>query len=513
MVYKLRSMKLRSQVIFLLMTVVFSGIIGTIGVSLVVTAFILPQTPYNIQESEHVEDIWQELGDFVDYSYQNKTVTLNTSVGTVTGIQYKESSLPVTLTVTVSIADVIRSLKIIRENGSVYYDNLTNNLVYVAYDLYNNKTTYQVSCEPHSYHLDLVDHKYVILWEPDVEQNIVKRTPDGVNEAVGAYFNVTNRQLLEWFITIIIAMINAFDELATLGGLLFMLVTLGIIAGFITSLFFTGTRLNRALGGKTWTYFILKRLRGKIGRIMDYIPGLFDFSGDWYLEEGFVNSIDLSSVRSAMKELLRERFYDVLFFPTALSATILAAMMAVVPSDYKLQVLFMLPLFAPVSLLLLILYYSVVWGTDEGGLRTFKISPQGDVSSVKSLGGIIRDGLGIIVGFSGILSLGTVAVDLTTSVAEDSQAVAVGTLQVAGLSFDVFGIILLVLWTVGLFLTLMASITVGTAVLALSYLQNMHLEIIKEIRTKSAEDGVISNFGSMGHQFSPTNKETIISKE
>ncbi len=149
----------------------------------------------------------------------------------------------------------------------------------------------------------------------------------------------------------------------------------------------------------------------------------------------------------------------------------------------------------------------MIWSFNEGGFKRLEISPQGDVVSVKPLGKILRDGLGIMVGFSGLISLGALAVQITMSFAgQTSQS---GAIQVAGFTLDLFSILLLVLWTVGLFLILQASILVGASLIALSYLQTTHLNTIKKMREKAEKEGVISNFGSLSPQFKPTAIETM----
>ena len=140
-----------------------------------------------------------------------------------------------------------------------------------------------------------------------------------------------------------------------------------------------------------------------------------------------------------------------------------------------------------------------------------KSSPQGDIVAVKPLGKILRDGLGIIIGFSGIISLGALAVQVTESFV--GQATSTEGIQVAGFSLDLFGIALLVLWTIGLFLILLASILVGASLIAVSYLQSTHLNTIKELRERSEKDQVISNFGSLSANFKPKGIETIYSTD
>jgi hypothetical protein len=153
----------------------------------------------------------------------------------------------------------------------------------------------------------------------------------------------------------------------------------------------------------------------------------------------------------------------------------------------------------------------MIWSFNEGGFKRLEIGPQGDIVSVKPLGKILRDGLGIMVGFSGLISLGALAVEVTTSFA--GKATTTGGIQVAGFSLDLFSILLLILWTVGLFFTLQASVIVGASFIALNYLQTTHLKTIKDMRKKAEEDKVIRNFGSLSTQFKPVAIETIYTSD
>ena len=100
--------------------------------------------------------------------------------------------------------------------------------------------------------------------------------------------------------------------------------------------------------------------------------------------------------------------------------------------------------------------------------------------------------------------------EVTVSVAR--QSTTTGQLQVAGFSLDIFSLLLLVLWTLGLFFILLGSSIVGTSILAVNYLQASHLDTIEYLRSKSEKDGVVSNWGSVTYQFSPVATKAIFEK-
>ena len=108
----------------------------------------------------------------------------------------------------------------------------------------------------------------------------------------------------------------------------------------------------------------------------------------------------------------------------------------------------------------------------------------------------------------GILSVGSFGVDVTRSIAY-TQA-AQGNFQFAGITIDWFGFILLVLMVIGIFCMLIGSTVVGASMIAISYLSTQHIENIRNLRKKSEENKLISNFGSVQQQFSPVAKELIV---
>ncbi|MFX0152732.1 MAG: hypothetical protein ACFFAJ_18255, partial [Candidatus Hodarchaeota archaeon] len=317
--------------------------------------------------------------------------------------------------------------------------------------------------------------------------------------------------LTEWARQIYRQLIDDFfDEFIQVSRNVLIAVAIGGGFGIVTAFFLVISRLARIFGGKYWTFFLLKRLNGKFGKLLSYLP-IFNFDGDFYVEEGFVDIIDLSSFRSTLRELYIQRLYDILIFPTALAAILTIFFVQYYPGE-KSEALTFSPLLSPIALVLLVIYFPLVWAFNEGGFKLLETSPQGDINAIKPLGKIMRDGLGVIIGFSGFLSLGVLGVEVGSSTAFMQQPTTTGQIQVAGFTLDLFGLLLLVLWTLGLFFLLLGSIIVGASLLAINNLENSLLPTIKHLREKSAE-GLIENWGSVTHHFSPVAKETIFTKK
>ncbi len=517
MVYRLSKMRFKTQILFFCVIWIFSAILAISGAMVITTAAILPSTPYDIRENPLVSEIRQDMGPWQNWNYYNEEsgmwyqhVTVQDQEGKLVAYESGGDRIP-----------DFRPYRLeeVRENGLVvfftdvkilnffYNDPNTNNFTHYAVNIGFREAIW----------VDIVRHELIPHYQPHKSFPIFLAGADGTTsgadraeeESLGKYYVVSNRPILDWLKQIITEISENFvREFFFVGNLLLITVAVGGGASILTSFALIIFRIVRLLGGRFWTYTVLKMLNGRTGKIIGYIP-FFDFDGETYIEESFVNTINLSGVRSTLGELYRQRAYDILFFPTALAAILTIFFVQNSPLENKSLALAWSPILSPFVLLILMFYFPVIWSFNEGGFKRIQSSPQGDLIAVKPLGKILRDGLGIIFGFSGLISLGALAIQVTESFA--GQATSSEGIQVAGFSLDLFGIALLVLWTIGLFLILLASVLVGASLIAVAYLQSTHLNTIKELRERAEKDKVISNFGSLSTQFKPKGIETIYS--
>jgi hypothetical protein len=518
MVYRLSKMRIKTKILFFCVIWIFSAILAVLGAMFITTAAILPSTPYNIQENQLIRDIRQDMGGWHGWNYYNEET--GDWFPNVT-IQEQEGKLLVYTLGGVRIPDFRPyRLEEVRANGWVVFFPEVEilNFFYNDPDT-NNFTQYAVHIGfREAIWVDINSHELVPHYQPQksfpiflLSDEAASTGSDRGDEFVGNYYTVRNRPILDWLRQIIIAVGENFvTEFLLVGNILLITVAVGGGASIFTAFFLIIFRFVRLIGGRFWTYMVLKMLNGKTGKVLGYIP-VFDFNGETYVEQSFVNTINLSGLRSTLGELYRQRAYDILFFPTALAAILTILFVQNSPVENKVTALVWSPILSPLVLLILLFYFPVIWSFNEGGFKRIQSSPQGDIVAVKPLGKILRDGLGIIIGFSGIISLGALSVQVTESFA--GQATSSEGIQVAGFSLDLFGIALLILWTIGLFLILLASVIVGASLIAVTYLQSAHLSTIKELRSRSEKDQVISNFGSLSTQFKPKGIETIYSTD
>jgi hypothetical protein len=507
-------MSLKTKVILILFVWIFSAICAVLGSLFIATAVILPATRFNLSYNPVLGELRDEMGPLTNFNYFNYeknqyefNITLSEDPNTGEIKALTQQGEP--------IRDFhIMWLEEVRENGSVIFHPEPNRLELYLY----NGTIYAIGVKPDQLEIDLQAEAIVFNYQPGYDFKITRTTweEDTTNpkvERIGSVFEVRNLGLTQWFQRIIQQIGSDFlIEFIFISRDLLIAVAIGGGLGILTAFFLVITRLASLFGGKYWTYFLLKALNGKLGAILSLIP-IFDFSGDFFVEERFVDVVDLSSVLSTLKELYKQRWYDILVFPTALAAILTIIFVQNFPGDDKTQALVLSPLFSPLVLILILIYFPVVWAYNEGGFKRMEISPQGDIIAVKPLGKIMRDGLGIVIGFSGILSLGALGVEVGSSSDFVHLPTTTGQVQVAGFTLDIFGLLQLALWTLGLFFLLLGSIVVGASLLAVNNLEKSLFPTIKYLRQKSAKDDLITNWGSVTHQFTPVAKEAIFTKE
>lgn len=516
MVFKLRSMKFKTKIILLLLVWIASAFFAVFGSIVITTAFISAGTPFTVRESPIVQQIWKDMGELNTYSYF-EPVTRISFYGNVS-LKYGEpyfigSDDPFGIGINfieIPLSD-LPNIQMERTNGSIIYDK---EIEVISYFFYNG-TVFEVKVRQQSFWMDIGRNRFKLHYDASLTNDLTltKRIfkENEVDETSKyLYFDVTYKSMLQSLRDLIVGVFSDVPKVfGQIGGMFLLMVAIGGGAGMIVAILFSGFRITR-LGGKKWTYNILRLLRGRLGRWVSKIP-FFDFGGDWYIEQQSVDVIDFTAIRPSLSELFTERWYDILVFPPLLSSILFNIFRVVAKNTDETGIFLYIPLFSPIVLFLLTLYYPLVWTYDEGGVKKMVVGHQGDIVSIKPLGTIIRDGLSVIIGFSGIISIGASAVEVTRDFA--SSKTITGEFAFGGISFDWFGIVLLVLWTVGLFLILMSSTIVGATIVAINYLQSDHLSNIKNIREKCEEKKLVSNFGSMYYKFNPELGETIISRE
>ena len=520
MVYRLTRMKTKTKVLFFIIIWFFSALCAILGSMFIATAIILPSTPYEVSRNEIIGNIRQQMGPVVFLGYWDQENGIYYPNITIIDDGERVSALT---DLGVRIPNFrFWFVEEVRQNGSVVYfmgdPDATDNFGKLEFFLYPG-IIWEIEAQPEHITVNYQTREVGLKYRAGTNYPIYKRVIDAPvgseipekPEYVGEYFTVRTRGILQWFSRILSEIYyNLFGEFLFISRTLLTTVAIGGGIGIFMSLFLILTRLARLFGGQKWTYYLLKSLNGRLGKLIRYIP-FFDFSGEFYVEERFVDIIDLSTLRSTFRELFRQRWYDMLFFPTALASILTIFFVQNYPGEDKIEALALSPLISPIVLILLLIYFPAIWAYNEGGFKRLEISPQGDIIAVKPLGKILRDGLGIVVGFSGIISLGALAVEVTQAIAQYPKST--GQIEVAGFTFDVFGLILLGFWTIGLFLLLLGSVIVGSSLLAVNYLQTAHLDTIQKIRSRSEKEELITNWGSVSYQFTPKAAETIYVKD
>ncbi|MFW9905202.1 MAG: hypothetical protein ACFFFH_12760, partial [Candidatus Thorarchaeota archaeon] len=496
MVYRLTSMNKKTKVGFFCLIWIFSAFCAVVGTLFIATAAILPQTPYEVEPSPLIGEIRQNLGKFQLLEYYD--FNTNAFYGNVSIEQGIEEYWVIEENGNEIGPLMPWNLREFHMNGSVFYIEDPGILVFEV--LREDAIwSYEIKADIEYLKVDIMRKQLTLSYQPGKVFEINLRVIDFTDtstaeekpkvENIGRYFIVKNRGWIDWLYVILRSLwLYSWDAFLMIGRIILVTVAIGGGLGILFAFFLIITRLSKLFGGKHLTFLILKALHGKLGKFMSYVP-IFDFIGDFFVDERLIDVIDFSGIRPTLSELYRQRWYDILLFPTALASILTILFVQYYPGEDKTEALVLSPLLTPIVLVLILIYYPLIFAFNEGGFKRMQLSPQGDIVAVKPLGNILRDGLGIVIGFSGILSLGALAYEINTSTVR--QATTTGQLQVAGFSFDVFSILLLILWTLGLFFILLGSTFVGASILAVNYLQTSHLDTIEYLRTKSAEKGVV----------------------
>ncbi|MFX1505300.1 MAG: hypothetical protein ACFFDC_04205 [Promethearchaeota archaeon] len=517
MVYRLTSMNNKTKIGFFCLIWIFSAFCAVMGTLFIATAAILPQTPYEVEPNPLVGQIRQNLGPLIALDYYDPHT--DEFFGNVTIEQSLEEYLLIDEN-NVPIGPLMPwNLREFHTNGSVFYLEDPGILVFEI-SRETSASIYEVKADPEYLKVDIQRKQLTLSYQPGKVFEINLRDVDFTTttaeddkpkiENIGRYFIVKNRGWIDWFFVILRSLwLYSWDAFLMIGRIILVTVAIGGGLGILFAFFLMITRLSKIFGGRHLTFLILRALHGKLGKFMSYVP-IFDFIGDFFVDERLIDVIDFSGIKPTLSELYRQRWYDILVFPTALASILTIFFVQYYPGEDKTEALVLSPLLTPIVLILILIYYPLIFAFNEGGFKRMQLSPQGDIVAVKPLGNILRDGLGIVIGFSGILSLGALAYEINTSTVR--QATTTGQLQVAGFSFDIFSILLLILWTLGLFFILLGSSFVGASILAVNYLQTSHLDTIEYLRTKSEEKGVVTNWGSVTYQFSPVATKAIFEK-
>jgi hypothetical protein len=503
-------MSRKTKIAFFILIWIFSAFFAIFGAVFIATAEILPDSPgFHLEVTPIARNLRNGMGPLESLTYWDPESGIPFHDVTVTFDG--EDFFVNTLDGQALFLDP-RGIQENHQNGTVFYIIEQEALIFD----YWNETPAFVTAPPWSLWFDLQSNVLRLNFDPGHKYEIfIPRfnTTTGTEdpeekrfEPVGNYFHVQDQGIGLWIQDVFRSIwLNLADHFIFIAQNLLYAVALGGGIGIVAAFILMFTRISRLIGGKRVTYYMLKLLNGKLGRLVSYIP-VFDFQGDFFVEESFVNIIDLSGLRTTLKELYKQRWYDILVFPTALASILAVFFVQNFPGEDQRIALVLTPLVSPIVLLLFLPYFPRIWAFNDGGVKRVVTSEQGDIVAVKPLGKILRDGLGIIIGFSGILSLGALAVEVTEDFRPETTSAEI---QVAGFTFDIYGLALLILWTVGLFFLLVGSNIVSVSVLAIDYLQNSHLKNIEYLRDKAHKAGVIENWGSVTAHFSPHRKGAI----
>ncbi len=205
-------------------------------------------------------------------------------------------------------------------------------------------------------------------------------------------------------------------------SVLWVILLLDIIITSIFGLFIA--RINPyGRIGVPFNLWFFQRLNGRLGRWLSMLK-LFDYkpNDQWFVERHLVYKLDFRNARTIARELLIKRWRDVWFLPTAVVVFLMTSFeqffkefILSLSNDKQYEpyhfiaILFILSI---VVSLLLATYYPAVWTYTDIGLKKYRISATGDMENVQSFGQAIRERIEILFGFTTVLSLGALSLEV-----------------------------------------------------------------------------------------------------
>jgi hypothetical protein len=278
------------------------------------------------------------------------------------------------------------------------------------------------------------------------------------------------------------------------------------IVNIFLSFFMIITRFWRRIGGFLGSRSTLL-LRGRFGRLLE-LTQFFEFGGSWYLEAHGVIDYNFKSTMGVVHELVRERWRDTIFFPTALAASISILMFTIFANSTSLLSLIV---FGGLLPLLLAFWTPALWVIEDSGLKRAEWSGNGELLAIQKISVVIRDGFNKLVGFGAIFGVGTAGASIARAeILGDSvnstTAITGGLESILNLNWNF--LISAILWTIALLFIVTAVSLTGNVLTSLSYLNTDHLSNVKKMRTQLQKKDVF--LGTTQQAMDHTKSDTSI---
>jgi hypothetical protein len=267
---------------------------------------------------------------------------------------------------------------------------------------------------------------------------------------------------------------------------LFIITTAGIIA-YVSNL--------AAVGAKLMTWLYIKLASGRIGSLLS-LTLIFDFAGDWMVEQKTREEINLKDWRGMFSELVKERAVDVIAFPALVSIFILVIVSKIVDLNPNNLIFNEIPAidFAAISVgffvvLLLCFYIPSMWILADGEIKKINFGKTGDVDYVFHVASSYKQGLATFIGFSGFVGFGKLAVQALVKTEQSLQSEGLGTNVTASTADTILIYLATYVYALGFFLIMASWLLPGISLAMLRYMKS-HGKYVAQTREKVVIKGI-----------------------
>ena len=265
-------------------------------------------------------------------------------------------------------------------------------------------------------------------------------------------------------------------------------IPIGLLAGLITYFLKLAN-----FGAKFMTKIYIRIASGRVGRIIGLIP-LFGFGGEWVVETKAKEEIDLSTGRGMFKELVAERGGDVLVFSSLLGSFLLVVLHKLAFVDlspttfyfpyknvYLINGADLFAIFtAFITIFVLCFYIPSMWIFKDAEVKKIVFDKNdSDIKDVTNVAITYRQGLGTFIGFSGLIGIGSIAIDWASKIPGGNVTIT---------SSTILTYIAIYSYALAFFLEIAAFILPGICLTMIRYMRK-HEEFILSTRQSLIKTG------------------------
>ena len=249
------------------------------------------------------------------------------------------------------------------------------------------------------------------------------------------------------------------------------------------------------IGARVMTWFYIRLASGRIGSLMS-LTMVFDFSGDWLVEQKGREEIDLTNWRKMFSELFKERAVDVFVLPALIAIFLLVILAKFININPDLlyygnlsTVDFSGIIVAIVVIFLVCFYIPSMWILKDGDIKKVNYNKNGDIDYVRHISTSYKQGYSAFIGLSAILGFGKFAQDAIIATEQQYSSEHIFLSQTITNTALIY--LASYIYAFGFFLVMVSWLIPGVTLTLIRYIRN-HGKNTVQIRKKVVEEGICS---------------------